>query len=210
MAAPGVLANDTDADGDSLQALVVAGPAHGTLTLNANGSFTYTPLLGYSGTDQFTYRDYDGTTTGNTAIVTLTVNPLAATEGKITGDGSIGRGVRTFHMEVQTHSHDGSVSLQGSLSYQDRQQGLTLQSTAITFLHVDSDGIHATFSGTATVNGVGGYTFTVVVADNGEPGRGQDTFRIAIFGPSGFAYDSSNFPPLDGLLDSGNIQVHKP
>ena len=41
--APGVLANDTDADGDTLTAVLVAGPANGTLTLNADGSFTYTP-----------------------------------------------------------------------------------------------------------------------------------------------------------------------
>src|SRR5439155_1283209 len=39
---PGVLANDTDADGDALTAVLVTGPMHGTLTLNANGSFTYT------------------------------------------------------------------------------------------------------------------------------------------------------------------------
>ena len=47
MAAPGVLANDTDPDGDPLTAVLVTGPSHGTLTLNANGSFTYTPAANY-------------------------------------------------------------------------------------------------------------------------------------------------------------------
>ena len=37
------------------------GPAHGTLTLNANGSFTYTPDANYNGTDSFTYQANDGT-----------------------------------------------------------------------------------------------------------------------------------------------------
>jgi len=79
--APGVLSGDTDGDGDTLTALVVANPAHGTLTLQPNGSFTYTPTIGYAGTDSFTYRASDGQLTSNIATVTLTVigvNPPAA------------------------------------------------------------------------------------------------------------------------------------
>ena len=65
VAAPGVLANDTDVDGDPLTAVLVTGPSHGTLTLNANGSFTYTPDANFNGTDSFTYRANDGTPTSN-------------------------------------------------------------------------------------------------------------------------------------------------
>ena len=61
MAAPGVLANDTDVDGNPLTAALVTGPAHGTLALNANGSFTYTPTANYNGADSFTYTASDGT-----------------------------------------------------------------------------------------------------------------------------------------------------
>ena len=43
MAAPGVLANDTDVEGTRSNGVLVSRPGHGTLTLNANGSFTYTP-----------------------------------------------------------------------------------------------------------------------------------------------------------------------
>jgi VCBS repeat-containing protein len=77
--APGVLGNDTDADGDPLTAVLVTGPTHGTLVFNANGSFTYTPTAGYNGPDSFTYRANDGTHNSNTATVNLTVNPPANT-----------------------------------------------------------------------------------------------------------------------------------
>ena len=53
--APGVLANDSDADGDSLLAVLVTGPSDGMLMLNPDGSFTYTPNAGFIGTDTFTY-----------------------------------------------------------------------------------------------------------------------------------------------------------
>src|SRR5207247_9472478 len=49
LAAPAVLANDSDIDSASLTAVLVSGPTHGTLTLNANGGSTYTPTANYSG-----------------------------------------------------------------------------------------------------------------------------------------------------------------
>ena len=78
LAAPGVLANDTDADGDSLTAAVVTSVSHGTLTLNPNGSFSYVPTAGYVGPDSFTYQANDGTLNSNTATVSLTVTPTNA------------------------------------------------------------------------------------------------------------------------------------
>ena len=79
---PGVLANDSDADGDRLSALLVTGPAHGRLTLNTDGSFTYTPAAGFFGQDSFTYQASDGLRGGNksnVATVTITVPPPAGT-----------------------------------------------------------------------------------------------------------------------------------
>lgn len=74
--APGVLDGDTDPDGDPLTAVLDSGPSNGTLTLNPNGSFTYTPSTDFNGTDTFTYRANDGTSDSNVATVTITVNPL--------------------------------------------------------------------------------------------------------------------------------------
>ncbi|RPJ19182.1 MAG: tandem-95 repeat protein, partial [Desulfobacteraceae bacterium] len=56
----GVLANDTDVEGDVLSALLGTGPSHGNLDLLTDGSLTYTPSANFSGTDSFTYRASDG------------------------------------------------------------------------------------------------------------------------------------------------------
>ncbi|MGV8040683.1 MAG: Ig-like domain-containing protein [Thermoanaerobaculaceae bacterium] len=78
----GVLANDSDPDGDTLTANLVTGPAKGTLSLFANGSFTYAPSVGATGTDTFTYRASDGALFSGNATVTLTLNsaPVAVND----------------------------------------------------------------------------------------------------------------------------------
>lgn len=77
-AAPGVLANDTDANGDPLVAIKMSNPAHGTLMLAADGSFTYTPALGYSGPDSFTYKASDGLSHSNIVTVSISATPPAS------------------------------------------------------------------------------------------------------------------------------------
>jgi len=65
--ARGVLSNDTDANGDTLTAILVGGqPSHGTLTLSTNGGFLYTPAANFNGTDSFTYKANDGKVDSNT------------------------------------------------------------------------------------------------------------------------------------------------
>ncbi|MGD8853014.1 MAG: Ig-like domain-containing protein [Gammaproteobacteria bacterium] len=88
--APGVLGNDTDADGD---ALTVADPRtsaattqDGTVTLNSDGSFSYTPASDFAGDDTFTYTATDGTDTSNTATVTITVNAAGGNSAPVAND----------------------------------------------------------------------------------------------------------------------------
>jgi VCBS repeat-containing protein len=76
IAAAGVLLNDTDADNEPLTALLVSGAQHGTLALNADGSFSYTPDANYNGLDSFTYKANDGEADSNVATVSLTVTPV--------------------------------------------------------------------------------------------------------------------------------------
>lgn len=93
MGAPGVLGNDTDANGDSLNASVLSNPSSGTLLLDAAGGFSYTPNMGFTGSDSFTYRASDGSLNSNTATVTITVGvvnaaPVAANDSYSTAQDS--------------------------------------------------------------------------------------------------------------------------
>jgi VCBS repeat-containing protein len=76
VSAPGVLNNDTDIDNDSLTAVLDTGPISGTLTLNLDGSFQYTPDKDFNGTDSFTYMANDGIADSNVITVTITINPV--------------------------------------------------------------------------------------------------------------------------------------
>jgi hypothetical protein len=76
VAASGVLANDTDANGNPLTAALLTGVASGTLTLQPNGSFAYVPAPGFAGTVTFAYQASDGTASSNAAMVTITVNAV--------------------------------------------------------------------------------------------------------------------------------------
>ena len=79
-ALPGVLGNDTDADGDTLTATVSRAPLNGTVTMFANGSFSYVPASGFVGADGFDYVASDGTNT-RTGHVTITVTgPVAVAD----------------------------------------------------------------------------------------------------------------------------------
>jgi len=71
--APGVLANDTDAENQALTAVLVSNvyAPKGSVVLNSNGSFTFTPTSGFFGTATFTYRPKDPFRNGSIATVTL-------------------------------------------------------------------------------------------------------------------------------------------
>jgi gliding motility-associated-like protein len=75
-----VISNDFDPDGSALivSASPVISPLHGTLILNANGQFVYTPNLNFNGTDSFAYRICDGGTPNlcDTALATIQINPV--------------------------------------------------------------------------------------------------------------------------------------
>src|SRR5712692_3775814 len=119
----------------------------------------------------------------------------------MTGGGKLGAGrdIDTFGFNAGSR---GSSGLHGQLQYTDHAGSLSVHS-----LSIDSFGLIAgtpcvTFSGSARVNNVDGYSFTVNQAcDNFEPGVGHDTFDISVSGP-GIWYSRR------GTLTGGNLQLH--
>ncbi len=76
VAAPGVLVNDTDPDLDTLTAVLDTDVSSGTLTLNADGSFSYVPYASFHGADSFSYHANDGTGSSNVVTVSISVAPV--------------------------------------------------------------------------------------------------------------------------------------
>jgi VCBS repeat-containing protein len=116
VAAPGVLHNDTDAEANALKAVQVAGPSHGALTLNADGSFTYTPAAHYAGIDTFTYRANDGALDSNIATVTIIVNdnepPAITCPANVTKLVDTGQSSAVVNYTVTaTDNADGAVTI---------------------------------------------------------------------------------------------------
>ncbi len=122
VAASGVLGNDSDSDtGDTLSAVLVSGPSHGTLSLNANGSFSFTPAANYNGPDSFSYKARDSSNAESSpATVSITVNAVNDPPTIAVGTGgacsSSGVGGTINLTVVDTDSPVGGVALTASSS----------------------------------------------------------------------------------------------
>ncbi len=176
--APGVLANDTDADGDSLSVTWHDQPSHGTLSVDGNGAFTYTPLPHFFGTDTFQYQASDATNPSAPALVTIkvvdTIEPTVtasvignnSTSVRVSleaTDGPTGSGVALLEYRISP-SPNTSVTV----------SGLTTTTPAVTtpgaytlyYVVRDAVGLEAT----------GSVGFTVISGGGGGGGGGGGTF----------------------------------
>lgn len=75
-ASNGVLANDTDIDGDALIAEISRSPENGSVSLNENGAFSYQPNSHFFGSDSFSYRIEDENGASDSATVSIVVSPV--------------------------------------------------------------------------------------------------------------------------------------
>ncbi|MBA3319432.1 MAG: cadherin-like domain-containing protein, partial [Gemmatimonadales bacterium] len=73
--APGVLANDSDVDGDPLSAQLLTSTTRGVLALNEDGSFTYLPGATFFGEDSFTYQVTAGSGSASATVTIIVTGP---------------------------------------------------------------------------------------------------------------------------------------
>lgn len=112
---PGVLANDTDVDGDTLRTILDSGTTNGTVTLFKGGAFRYIPNPGFSGADGFTYHSSDGIADGNTVHVSLNVNGMVVNQPPLAVNDSYTTPVNTFiKLSVMSNDSDPDGALDWS------------------------------------------------------------------------------------------------
>ena len=172
VAAPGVLANDTDADaGTTLTAVLVISPINASsFTLNANGSFSYTPNNNFTGGDTFTYRAFDGTV--NSGLTTVTINILNVNDIPL-ANGDIYNATEDTLLSVAVGS--------GVLSNDSDVEGSPLAALLVTppssgSLTLFGDG---SFNYLPNANFFGGDSFTYVARD-GVASSGAVTVSITV------------------------------
>jgi VCBS repeat-containing protein len=220
VAAPGVLTNDSDPDGDPITALLVSGPARASsFTLNANGSFNYVHDGSETTSDSFTYRASDGSATSNIATVSITVTPVNDVPVANNDNATVAEG-GTINMAapgvlandtdpdgpnaltailVTGPAHASSFTLNPNGSYVYVHDGS--ETTSDSFTYKASDGVAT--SNTATVS----ITITPV---NDAPVAHNDTYSVAEGGtlnqtaPGVLGNDTdSDSPTLTAVLVSG-------
>jgi len=173
VSAPGVLSNDSDPNGLSLSASLASGPAHGTLTLNSNGSFVYKASSGYVGADSFAYTATDGEATSSAATVTITVTAPPASPPTANADS----------YQVQ-NNQTLSVSAPGVLSNDSDPNGLSLSASLASgpahgTLTLNADG---SFAYTPSSGYVGADSFTYTATD-GQASSSAATVAINVTAP---------------------------
>ena len=172
-AVPGVLGNDFDADGDALTAILVSGPANGSLTLNANGSFIYTPDADWHGTETFTYRAFDGTTSSNVATVSIIVDAVEdAPVLAAIGNQTVNEGATLSFTASASDADLPSQTLTYSLDAASLALGMTIDANTGVFSWTPTEaqgGLTPSVTITVTDNGTGNLTdsetFTITVGD---------------------------------------------
>jgi hypothetical protein len=193
---PGVLANDTDPDGDPLTALLAAGPAHAaSFNLGPNGGFVYVHDGSEFVNDSFTYRARDGISSSNLATVFISITPV--NNAPIAND------------DTATTSQDTPVTINVVANDTDPDPGGSVDPASVVLGPQPA-------SGTVTNNGNGTVTYT---PNPGFTGSASFTYRVsdrsgAISNPGTVTVEvtaTSNQPPEAnddvGSIDSENLST---
>lgn len=156
-----VLNNDNDPEGNTQTVSLVSGPTHGTLVLNANGTFTFEPNPNYNGTDQFVYQVCDDGTPQACDNSTVYLNVLGVNDPPIAIDD--------INTTFKNTAAIGNVLTNDSDPEGDNLTVTTQTNAATTAggtVTLNADG---TYTYTPPSNFVGEDTFTYEVCDDGTP-----------------------------------------
>ncbi|MGE0528568.1 MAG: Ig-like domain-containing protein, partial [Bdellovibrionales bacterium] len=168
-----VLANDSDPDGDALSVVQVSSVTHGTATINADNTITFTPAKDYNGPASFVYTISDGKLTAN-ATVNITVNPVndapVAANDTFSTTQNVAKTMTTADLLANDKDVDGdtlsvvSVSnpVNGTVSFSNGQIVFTPNTNFTgqgTFKYTIADG-KLNSTATVTINVTGGSTGT--------------------------------------------------
>ena len=187
-----VLANDTDIDSASLAISGVSDPAHGTAVANANGTVTYTPDAGYSGSDAFGYTATDGSAISNLATVSITVTAAPPQNPFHIGDldGATSISGKNWTAKVTIRVHNGT---HGAVS-------------GVVLTGVWSNGASGSASCTTAANG----SCTVQSAKLSRTAVASVTFTVTAATRSGWTYVPALNHDPDGDSTGTAIIVLKP
>jgi hypothetical protein len=164
-----VLANDSDPDGDALAVTTVTQPAHGTTTINPDGTVTYAPAPDWHGSDSFGYTVSDGRGSMASATVALTVTPVndppvavndtaTTSEGSpvaipaLANDSDVDGGTLSVTSVTQPAHGGAAINADGSVTYTPAAN--YSGADAFTYTISDGDGGVATATVSVTVNAV--------------------------------------------------------
>ena len=143
----GLLANDSDADGDPLTISLIKGPSNGSLNLNADGSFSFTPSSRFTGTATFQYQVSDGTS--SSVVATAKINVLRSATSTVAAiDPDI---------VVQNDSYS---SVKGQKLTVDAQHGVLSNDADYNALAMTAKLVTGSRNGTVKLNADGSFTFT--------------------------------------------------
>lgn len=134
----------------------VADPAHGTVVVNANGTYTYTPAANFSGIDTFTYRVVNPDGSSATATVTVHVGPRAVSSSIVTtgttagnaNDGGLSAPGATCALQVGVTR--GSLIMNPDCTYSYTAAPGYSGQDSFTYRLTNPDGTNS--SGTVTIN----------------------------------------------------------
>jgi hypothetical protein len=164
----GLLANDTDGDGDSISVSDYTQPQHGSITVEPDGSFTYLPETNYAGQDTFTYQITDGVDESANQTVTIQVSqPLVDLDTDSDNNGNIEGSAAEDLIET---TFPGKIVARNSDNDNDNNQldldDIPMTAGAENDPYPDDDLVPLAISVETAIPQTNGFTFTVEVSSN--------------------------------------------